>query len=142
MKRFWDKVIKGINCWQWTGSTHRREGYGVIRVGRQILAHRISWILHHGAIPGGMCVLHRCDNPSCTNPDHLFLGTQADNLADMRAKGRQQKGEKHHRAKLTELDILNIRILDIPQSALAKLYEVTQPTICAIKTRHTWKEVA
>lgn len=81
-------------CWLWTRQT-LSNGYGVIRVGsmcdgtrRQALAHRVSWELDHGPIPDGLFVLHRCDRPACINPAHLFLGTQQDNLADMRAKGR------------------------------------------------------
>ena len=143
MKRFWDKVKKGPDCWEWTACINRREGYGIFtKVCGTRLAHRISWIFEYGEIPEGMCVLHRCDTPGCVRPSHLFLGTQRDNLHDMYSKKRHKTGDKHHGSKVTERDILNIRILDIPQSALAKLYGLTQPTISAIKTRHTWKEVA
>ena len=84
-QRFWDKVKKTPACWVWAGVTFRN-GYG--QFGRHSLAHRIAWELMYGPIPAGLCVLHRCDNPPCVRPDHLFLGTVADNNHDMCAKGR------------------------------------------------------
>lgn len=90
------------NCWIWTGCYARR-GYGVIGFGKKkFRAHRYSWELNRGPIPTGMHVLHKCDCPPCINPDHLFLGTQLDNNADMDAKGRRGH-------KLTESDVLAIR---------------------------------
>jgi hypothetical protein len=87
-ERYWAAVVKSAACWGW--SSTRVRGYGRLygEHGRRVAAHRFSWELHFGPIPPGMHVLHRCDNPPCTNPDHLFLGTQADNLADGRTKGR------------------------------------------------------
>ena len=88
MKRFWDKVNKTDGCWLWTGSRDRK-GYGRISIDRSpALVHRVAWTLEHGAIPPGMCVLHKCDTPGCVRHDHLFLGTIADNNRDMFAKGR------------------------------------------------------
>lgn len=87
-ERFWSRVLQKPGCWEWTGAVND-SGYGRIAVrGRMEGAHRVSWELHHGPIPRGLWVLHCCDNPPCTNPAHLFLGTCQDNLADMRAKGR------------------------------------------------------
>jgi hypothetical protein len=90
-ERFWVHVVKSPGCWRWTGPTNYR-GYGQIRKGgaatRNLLAHRVSWALHRGPIPEGLCVLHRCDDPPCTNPDHLWLGTIEDNNRDSRLKGR------------------------------------------------------
>lgn len=76
-------------CWQWKGSSNK-DGYGTTRyMGKSIMAHRLSFLLHGGEIPDGMCVLHSCDNPPCVNPDHLFLGTHQDNMDDMARKGRR-----------------------------------------------------
>lgn len=88
-KRFWERVSKQDNgCWLWTGHTNPR-GYGVIAVnGTMWLAHRYSYQLHTGSIPDKLFVCHKCDVPSCVNPDHLFLGTHQDNMDDMAAKGR------------------------------------------------------
>ncbi len=88
--RFWSKVVKTDSCWKWTGC--KKDGYGRINRGARGLgsdyAHRVSWLMHNGAIPEGLCVLHRCDNPECTNPGHLFLGTKKDNSRDMISKKR------------------------------------------------------
>lgn len=91
--RFWSFVTKGDGCWVWSGSKNPK-GYGQIQKGRRgagmrpLLSHRVSWEIHFGSIPNGMKVLHHCDNPSCVRPDHLFLGTDADNTADMIKKER------------------------------------------------------
>lgn len=82
-------------CWLWLGVLSPR-GYGKLKSrGHSMAAHRASYISFRGPIPGGLCVLHRCDNPPCVNPDHLWLGTNADNSADMVAKGRSARGERH-----------------------------------------------
>ena len=93
-------------CWLWTGAV-LSAGYGLMRGRRpgNILAHRVSWELAHGPIPEDQYVLHRCDVPSCVNPNHLFLGTQKDNMADCVKKGRIMSGERHGRAKLTDKQI-------------------------------------
>jgi hypothetical protein len=89
-------------CWEWQGS-RLPQGYGILGIKkRNHYAHRVSWEQHHGPIPPGMCVLHRCDNPPCLNPAHLFLGTQGDNMRDMAKKGRAK-------AKLTEEQVRELR---------------------------------
>lgn len=94
VKRFWAKVRKTDGCWEWTGSRDRK-GYGRLSIGSRLDgskrphgAHRIAWVLARGSIPNGLSVLHHCDNPRCVRPDHLWLGTIADNNRDMFAKGR------------------------------------------------------
>ena len=88
-ERFWEKVCKGPECWEWTGATSGRLPYGhIYRNGREQRAHRVSWEINRGQIPLGLSVLHRCDNPGCVRPDHLFIGTQSDNLKDAVSKGR------------------------------------------------------
>jgi HNH endonuclease len=90
--RFWTYIKKADGCWGWTGKPNGA-GYGAMRVnGRTTRAHRVSWVIHNGSIPLGIHVLHRCDNPPCCNPDHLWLGTNADNMADKVRKNRQARG--------------------------------------------------
>jgi hypothetical protein len=91
MKTFWNKVNKTSGCWLWTAGKHEK-GYGTFWVSKKCWkAHRYAWHLKHGKIPSGLCVLHKCDNPPCVNPDHLFLGTVLENNIDMFKKGRNSK---------------------------------------------------
>ena len=117
-----------------------------MQAGKIVKAHRVSWQLHHGPIPEGMCVCHRCDNPGCVNPSHLFLGTNADNTADRDAKGRQrtgdQWGEHNPGHKLTLEEVKAIRAMydkgDTTQAEIAKFYQVSQPTINMVVNRKRW----
>lgn len=118
-ERFWLKVSKGESaddCWSWTGGKNEH-GYGIIGRGRRgdgfIKAHRLSWELHYGDVPDGLCVLHRCDNPECTNTQHLFLGTKAKNSSDMSSKGRAKNGTNQHsfRRSLSITEVREMRRL-------------------------------
>ena len=115
-KRFWGYVdVRGLGeCWEWVGG--RVRGYGLFNVGRgsSIRASRLAYLLANGIEPKsfGLCVLHRCDNPPCCNPAHLFAGTHKDNMADKMAKGRgnQAKGQDNGKARLTDADVADVRI--------------------------------
>lgn len=145
-ERLMSKVDKSSGCWNWTAGKDSY-GYGQMRVnGRKRLVHRISYEENTGPIPPRLCVLHRCDNPACINPEHLFLGTHRENMDDMLAKGRQartsQKGVLHGHAKLTEADVLAIRVASgISQAALALQYGMGRSQISNIRLGKCWKHL-
>lgn len=133
-------------CWNWVGTTvgSKTHRYGHFRLdGKLILAHRASWLLHGGEIPNGLHVLHRCDNPLCVNPKHLFVGTRSDNMMDMTAKGRHPYplGETHHRAKLTNDEVRAIRASVQSHNQLARAYGVTKRTIINVRQRKVYDSV-
>jgi hypothetical protein len=143
--RFWRYVKKEEGCWRWL-SYIDPQGYGRLNYNaRPMLASRISYLIHFGEVPAGMAVCHKCDNPSCTNPDHLFLGTQADNVADMERKGRARKrgkpGTEHRQAKLTDQDVRDIRAGGASDAANSIKYGVSRATIHAIRVGKTWRHV-
>lgn len=147
ISNFWKKVPVGSNdsCWNWKASLSNK-GYGEFRIhpkGKQ-KAHRISWILTFGQIPNGLFVCHKCDNPACVNPYHLFLGTATDNMRDMYAKGRgwMPKGELNPKAKLTSGQVVQIRNLyeeGLTQVKIASMFGVTQGMIGFIVRGEAWK---
>ena len=141
-KRFQGSYMKDPSgCWLWSGSTHN--GYGMLGIrDATIRAHRASWELHKGSIPENMLVLHKCDTPPCVNPEHLFLGTHQDNVADKVSKFRQTRGEDQPRSKLTEKQVLQIRIrYEALQRELAQEFGVKRLTIFRIIRRQRWKHV-
>ena len=151
LERFIEKICFGLSeCWLWYGCRNNG-GYGtfkgVYRVGK---AHRISWEMFKGEIPRGLKVLHKCDIPNCVNPDHLFLGTQKDNVKDMMKKGRFRKrfallGEDNPVSKLTNESVKNIRKLyetgEWSCLSLAKKFGVSPMTICRAKNSKSWRHV-
>ncbi len=155
-KRFWehaDVVVHGFDlCWNWKGMKDR-QGYGMIKVRPKMYrAHRVAWvIINKEEIPDGFQVCHKCDNPSCVNPTHLFLGINADNVRDKVSKGRQShagkgsKGELHPRAKLTEKEVLEIRRQYIPNWVTARdlafRFGVSEREIRAIIYRQVWTHI-
>jgi hypothetical protein len=144
-ERFWEKVVKSEGCWSWTGATGDF-GHGVIgsggQRGRLLKAHRVSWEIHFGPIPPGLCVLHHCDNPPCCNPDCLFLGTLADNNEDKMAKGRGDflYGATNPSARLTQaqVDEIRSRYPAETQVQLAQVFGVHYTTIGRIVHRRGW----
>jgi len=128
-------------CWAWNGRKNA-SGYGVIdHVSRPRLVHRISYFLHTGFDPSEFSVCHSCDNPECTNPEHLWLGSHQDNMADASAKGRMTGGPRGSQvgsSKLTESDVMDIRASSEPGPKIAARYGVTKEAIYAIRTRKNW----
>lgn len=161
--RFWEKVNQDGPiicpelgpCWLWTGA-HLTTGYGEIALGgrprKRLLAHRVSWELANGPIPDGFLVCHRCDNPPCVRPDHLFLGTNADNLADMASKGRHyltrdperaKRGEAHYKSRFTAEQVRAMRDRyaagGITQNALAAELGISRNTLQSVLNKRNWK---
>jgi hypothetical protein len=144
IERFWAKVKKSPDCWEWTGSRNPK-GYGHISDDKCRIrgAHRVSWEIHFGPIPDALHVLHNCDNPSCVRPDHLFLGTNLDNVRDRGQKGREgdHQGENNGRAKLIEDDVRRIRSDRRALREIAREYGVSFALIDQIKRRKIWGHV-
>jgi hypothetical protein len=145
-QRFWKYVNKSDGCWEWTGQKTTSMGYGRIRDtgNKYIRSHRLSYELHIGPIPDDMLVLHACDNPSCVNPSHLFLGTHQENTNDRVKKGRSAHGEGNGSARLTRSQVLDIRKRAGEwgsQKALAKEYGVSSSRINEIVNRVTWTHI-
>lgn len=130
-------------CWEWVGG--HNGGYGALRVGGQIKrAHRLSWELANGPIPADMCICHHCDNRGCVNQRHLFKGTNAENMADMIAKGRSRRGELHPKAKLVPFTVRLIRRLHdrgLSHALLGGVFGVAEPTVQHVCQRINWKHV-
>ncbi len=160
--RLWARVEKTPTCWLWTGATAPMGWYGHLAYqGRHLAAHRLSWELANGPIPRGLHVLHRCDNPPCVRPDHLFLGTNRDNVRDASCKGRLHfgdangtrthpervaRGERAGAAVLSLGDVMEIRrryaLGDVSQSQLAIEFGVAQSSIGRAIRGETWRQGA
>ena len=133
--RFEAKVQKSDGCWEWTGARSEVTGYGLFWVGgRLVSAHRFAWTHFRGEIADCLWVLHSCDNRPCVNPDRLFLGTHAENMADMVAKGRGP----HRPMKLTVAEVGEIRASDEPQRVLANRYGISRSYVGSIRSRKVW----
>jgi hypothetical protein len=148
-ERFWEKVkVAGPDdCWEWQGGKVNGT-YGHIRDdGKKKLTHRLSWELHNGEIPKGLCVCHTCDNPGCVNPNHLWLGTHKQNMDDMNIKGRGvipngKNGEENPAARLTKEKVLALRhgfeqgYFDLTDAA--RIFDICKPHACDIIHRKRW----
>lgn len=151
--KFWASVDKqgpihplAGQCWIWLGETNH--GYGrFVTSGRRIRVHRLSWLIHNGEIPNNLGVLHTCDNRACVNPSHLFLGTCAENLADMARKGRASRGEDRPTSKLSEGQVREVRRTYASKPSrlticeLAARHGVSRTLIQRIVTNRAWKHL-
>jgi hypothetical protein len=144
--RFWPKVDRRgpEECWPWR-AYRKPGGYGAIAAGgrtRPLQAHRVAWILTNGPIAAGLHVCHRCDNPPCVNPAHLFLGTDADNAADAASKGRVRRGERHPHARLTAARVRWIRAqvaAGVLPRVVARRVGVTARHVRKVADRRAWR---
>ena len=146
-EKFREKLMPEPNsgCWLWLGAMGVN-GYGQMHIKtngkwRMGYAHRISWEIHNGPIPDKKHILHKCDNPSCANPHHLFIGDQSSNMKDKVRKGRHPRGEDCSYSRLTENDIKKIRNDKRTQAEIGNEYGVTQGMISRIKLYKAWRYV-
>ena len=146
-----DKFWKNVNrqdddmCWNWSGNINSN-GYGRVLIKKDhIFAHRASWMIHFGEIPEGMHVCHHCDNRKCVCPDHLFLGTNLDNIKDKMIKGRQSKGIERPAAKLNDEKVIRIRDLfhrgGYSNKGLSEMFCVSRSQISDVVNYKSWRHV-
>lgn len=144
LNRFWSKVSKTKSgCWEWTGWKNQC-GYGCLEIkGKEYRAHRLSYELHYKKSPDMLQVLHKCDNPCCINPEHLFLGTQADNVRDMveKKRGVNLCGEKHGMSKLYPELVRYIRTSPLSEKELGKQLKISPSAIGNARRGVTWKHI-
>jgi hypothetical protein len=144
-RRFWNKVrVGGPNeCWEWRGYKHPRGyGYLCLATSGHYKVHRLSYALHNDVLPANTVVCHRCDNPACVNPNHLFAATQKENIADCIRKGRRVvlRGERRA-SKLTAEKVIRIRSDVRPQNVIAAEYGIRQDHVSRIKTGKAWSHI-
>lgn len=141
---FWSRVIKSEGCWTWRGKSNGLHSEAWRR-GKRVGAHRAAWEIANGkSIPDGMMICHKCDNPPCVRPDHLFLGTSSDNNKDMAAKNRSSHGAKNGQSKLTEADALGVKIdyaRGISPTIIGFKYGISGATVCKIGLGQSWVRV-
>lgn len=141
-KRFWGRIKKTDGCWLWQGAVNTT-GYGMTTwdKAKNTVAHRLAWKLLRGPIPAGLRALHKCDTPRCCNPDHIFLGTQAENMADCRAKGRFASLSSPQMDEQRVREIRRLRAAGVKTIDLSKRFGISPSCISAIVTRRTWGQV-
>lgn len=131
--KFWQRVLKTPSCWLWQAG-HKGGGYGGFAVGGQTeRAHRVAWKIANGSIKKGLFVLHRCDNPICVNPSHLFLGTQAENMADMLVKGRHRFGSQGGPKCISEEIVSQVRKSSLSQRQAARAFGISKTHVRSIR---------
>jgi hypothetical protein len=142
-ERFWRNVDKKSEdeCWKWIGAFNHST-YGILCwSNKRVFAHRASWIVHNGDIPNGMLVCHKCDNPACVNPNHLFLGTQLENMMDAKNKDRCIRGERG-RHTLTEDQVKQIRVLastkEHTQIEIGEIFGISRVHVWYLVNRKSW----
>ncbi len=142
--RLFRHVVKTDSCWLWIGAKDSK-GYGRMTVDRKSAGcHRVSYEIHNGEIPRGLSVCHRCDVPACIRPDHLFVGTMAENMADMTEKGRSTRGSKNPSAILNEAAVASLRADVRPGMSgyeASRKYGIQRGTVYQIMNGETWKHV-
>lgn len=141
-RNLWLRLDTDGSCWEWTGPKSR-DGYGRVQFGKRFLqVHRVVYeLFYQTSLTPDVCVLHTCDNPSCANPSHLFLGSRADNNRDCKAKGRTPKGTRKPNSRLTEKQVEEILASTESATALAKRYPVSDVTIGKIRRGVTWTHI-
>lgn len=142
-QRFREKyaVDAATGCWDWT-ATKNQKGYGRFTTDYSTFsAHRFAWSMENGEIPDGAFVLHTCDNPACVNPAHLFLGSNADNMADKVAKGRQAQGVGNAYSKLTEAQVMAIRADTRLLRVIGDEYGINKTQVSRIRRRTAWRNL-
>lgn len=148
-QRFEDRLNKGVSCWEWLGSKNKN-GYGTMKIdSKMYFSHRLSYEIYNNTkIPDGMLVCHKCDNPSCVNPEHLFIGTHKDNFDDMCNKGRQKiiapppkRGEDSPNSKINEETVRSIRGYEGTFADNARKHGISKSQIVRIVKRESWKHV-